>query len=227
MADRYSYLPSIGLFIAITWGIVDVAQTWPRARRWLPAAAAVILLALSVRARAQVDHWKSSTTLWTHALNVTSDNYLAHASLGYVAWSEGKSDEAISHYQQSMSIRADYPDVWNYLGVVLADQKKFTEAAAKFAEAVRLKSNYADARNNLGAMLMRQGNVGGAITQFSEAVRLEPDDRVAHYNLAVALQNQARIPEAIHEFEEDLRVNPGHQDARLKLDALVRQYQHH
>ena len=221
MADRYTYVPMIGLSIIVAWGTSDLLGRWQKC--WLaPPATLLVMLACALSARAQVETWSSSTALWEHALAVTTNNYAAHAFLGNALTRQGRLDEAIQHYTEALRIRPDYPEAHNNLGPALAGQGNLEEAIAHFSEAVRLRPGYADAHSNLGVALAMQGKLDEAIAHFSEAVRLDPDHPNAHYGLALALRNKGRVEEAIHEFHEALRIQPDHVDAQRGLDALRR-----
>jgi tetratricopeptide (TPR) repeat protein len=224
MADRYTYVPMIGISIVAAWGIFDLVARWQKSGDGLMVlrgAGLAVIIACTVSARAQVKTWESSLTLWEHALAVTTDNYAAHTFLGNALSGLGKTDEAITHYEEALRIRPDYPEAHNNLGPALAGKGKIDEAITHFSEAVRLRPGYADAHNNLGVALANRGRVPEAIAHFAEAVKLDPDHAKAHYGLAVVLQNQGRTAEARQEFLEALRINPDYQDAKRGLDALT------
>jgi protein O-mannosyl-transferase len=225
MADRYTYVPLIGLFIIVAWGVPDLLVGWPlRLRRIaLPAAACLVILACAIAARGQLQYWENSTTLWTHALAVTTGNNIAHNNLGVALADQGKIDEAIAQYSEALRNQPDYANAHNNLGVALDDQGKIDEAIAHYSEALRIKPDYANAHINLGVALANQGKIDGAITQFTEALRIEPDSAKAHNDLGVALASAGKIDEAIAHFTEALRIKPDFGDAHNNLElALVR-----
>jgi protein O-mannosyl-transferase len=228
IADRYTYIPLIGLFIIVAWGAPDLLVRWPLRRVVLPkialpAAACLVILACAITARGQLEYWEDSTTLWTHTLAVTTRNNIAHNNLGATLADQGKTDEAIAHYSEALRIKSDYADAHNNLGVALADQGKFDEAIAHYSEALRIKPGYSDAHSNLGIALADQGNLDEAIAQFTEALRINPDSAKAHNNLGVALASQGKLDEAIAQFTEALQVKPDYADARNNLElALAR-----
>jgi Flp pilus assembly protein TadD len=230
MADRYTYIPLIGLFIIVAWGVPDLLARWPL-RLWkfvlptisLPAAAVLVILACAIAARGQLEYWEDSTTLWTHTLAVTTRNNIAHNNLGAVLADEGKIGEAIAHYSEALRIKPDYADAHNNLGVALDDQGKVDEAIAHYTEALLIKPTYADAHSNLGIALANQGKIDEAIAQFTEALRINPDSAKAHNNLGVALASQGKLDEAIAHFTEALRIKPDYTDAHNNLElALAR-----
>jgi protein O-mannosyl-transferase len=220
MADRYTYIPLIGIFIVLAWGVPELVARWPRSRVALLGAAAVALLACTAATRAQVRHWSDSKALWTHALRVTKENYAAHTYMGNALSLEGDLEGAIDQYEEALRIRPDYPEAHNNLGPALARTGRLDEAVASFTEAVRLRPNFADAHSNLGLALASQGKLDEAIAQYQEALRLSPEHASARGNLGFALQAQGRIPEAVREFELVLRLNPNNQSVRDALAAL-------
>jgi tetratricopeptide (TPR) repeat protein len=220
MADRYTYIPLIGVFIVLAWGVPDAISRWPQLRIPAIAVAAGVLVACVAATRVQVRSWESSLTLWRHALDVTSDNYAAHTYYGNALAARGDVDRAIAEYTEAIRIRPDYPEAHNNLGPALASRGKFDEAIAHFAEAIRLKPNYADAHSNLGVALASEGKLDEAIAQYTEALRLDPDHARAHGNLGLALEAQGRTTDAQRELELALRLNPNNADARTALNAL-------
>ena len=193
-ADRYTYIPLIGLFIVVAWGVPDLMVRWPFRRIALPAAAGLVSLACVIAARGQLRYWQDSTTLWTHALAVTTGNTIVHNNLGVVLADQGKLEEAIAHYSEALRIKADSADAHNNLGVALADQGKLEEAIAHYSEALRIQPDYADAHNNLGVALADQGKLDEAIAHFSEALRIKPDYIKARDNLRLTLVSRGNRP---------------------------------
>lgn len=220
MADRYTYIPLIGIFIVLAWGIPDVLSRWPQWRIATAVVASGVLLSCALAARAQVYYWESSMTLWKHALDVTRENYAAHTYYGNALATRGDVSGAIAQYTEAIRIRPDYPEAHNNLGPVLATQGKLDEAMKHFVEAIRLRPGYADAHSNLGVALASQGKFDEAIAQYNEAVRLDPDHARAHSNLGLALQARGRTADAIREFEIAVRMNPNDAAARNGLTAL-------
>jgi Flp pilus assembly protein TadD len=224
MADRYTYVPLIGLFLIAAWGAPELATGWRYGRRALPAAAVCVTLAFAAAARAQVRYWSGDAALWRHALNVTTDNDRAHFYLGSALLAQGKLDEAIQHYSEALRLKPQFVEAWNNLGLALMMQGKLDEAVPCFAEALRLKPDNATAHKNLGALRLRQGRLDEAARHLAEAVRLRPNDAEAHYDLGVALMSQEKFDEAVQQFTAALRIRPDLVEAanNLKL-ALAKQ----
>ena len=221
MADRYTYLPLIGIFIIIAWGAPELVSRWAALpRQALVVAAVAGILVCTVVAKAQVRHWESSSALWTHALAVTTDNYAAHTYMGNALANQGDLRGAIAHYNEAIRILPDYPEAHNNLGPALARTGRLDEAVAQFTEAIRLRPNYVDAQSNLGLALASQGKLQEAIPHYKEALRLDPDHAGAHGNLGFAYRALGRTADAIQEFETSLRLNPNNPDVRAALAEL-------
>ena len=223
MADRYSYLPLIGLFIVVAWGLRDITEGHSK-RRVTAAVAMSALLVLCIAAtRRQVRHWENSQALWTHAIAVTTDNYAAHTYLGNALATAGDVDGAIAQYVEALRIRPDFPEAHNNIGPALASQGKTDAAISHFIAAIRLRPNYADAHNNLGVTLASQGKLDEAIAHYREAARIDPDHPHVHGNLGLALKAQGQMAEARRELSLALQMNPNKQDVRAALNELQRQ----
>ena len=221
MADRYSYVPLVGLFVIVAWGSHDVAVRFPAARAPMRAAAAMLVVACTWLALQQVRSWRSSEVLWRRAMAVTPDNYFAQANLAYVLWKDGRSAEAIPLFRESVRIRPDFAEVRNNLGVALAGQGALGEALAEFRAAVRLDSSYATARENLAATEARLRGTDSALAPAASRVREHPGDMVARNEYGAALAAQGRLEEAAEQFREALRLAPGQPDLHFNLGAVL------
>ena len=222
-ADRYSYVPLVGLFVVIAWAIPEALARWSRARLVLPAAAVIVVAAYAVVARAHVGTWRDSRTLWQHALSVTTDNYFAHGALGAVLVNDGHVDDGIAHLNASMRLRQGLAAVENDLGQALARQGRLTEAAAHFAEAVRIDPRFAEAVYNHGLTLARLDRLDEAAARFADAIRLRPDLAAAHVSLGAVFARQGRPSEAIGALLEGLRLNPNQPEVHCNLAVLFQQ----
>ena len=219
-ADRYTYVPLMGVFLALTWGVAELVSRWRGpALACAGAAVALMILLCLVRARQQVGYWKESETLFRHALAVTQYNWLAHISLGEALDAKGQTDEAIRHYEEALRLKPDHPSAHINLGAALDDKGQTDEAIRQYQEALRLKPDQAQAHNNLGIALGRKGQTDEAIRQFQEAIRLKPDHADAHYNLGVALGNKGQTDQALRQFQETVRLRLDHAQDRNNLGA--------
>jgi protein O-mannosyl-transferase len=221
MADRYTYVPLIGLFIVLAWGIPDLIPRWRFREFMLPAAAGILVLGCAITARAQAEYWKDTMTLWAHALEVTSDNDIAHNLLGDALAKHGRAQEAVAHYSEALRIKPDNAEAHNGLGLALANQGRWSEALTNYSEAVRLKPAFVDAHSNMGIALASQGRIEEAIGQYSEALRINPEFATGHNDLGVALANQGKTSEAVFQFSEVLRLRPDDPDAENNLGILL------
>jgi Flp pilus assembly protein TadD len=222
MADRYTYVPLVGLFIAVTWGIADLADSWRYRRIVLGVSAAAVLLVLMVCTWRQVGYWRNSITLFEHTLAVTSNNALAHNNLGFVLAKRGELDKAIEHHREALRLNPGDASVHINLGMELELKHEYAEAIKHYEEALRINPDQAVAHNNLGtAILNMYGELEEAAEQFREALRLRRDYDSARLNLATVLVAQGKIDEAIWHYEEVLRLNPNDNRARLGLKAAL------
>jgi len=221
MANRWTYLPSIGVLILAVWGAGELTRRWRyQALALSVAGGAAILLCLAVT-RHQIGYWKDSETILRYALAVTDNNYLAHRNLGVVFYQKGQVDEAISQFQEALRLRPDFFEAHDHLGIAFDKKGQIDEAVREFREAIRLKPDYADAHYNLGVAFYQQGRTGEAIHQFQETIHLERDHAEAHNNLGTALGQKGQTDEAIRQFQEALRLKPDYADARKNLDVVL------
>jgi len=223
IADRYTYVPLIGLFIMIAWGAFDLVKGWRHRQVGLTLSAGLLLFGFTTCTWLQVHHWKNSTTLFQHALRLNSQNYLAHNNLGAALLKQGKIEEGVLHYTRALEINPNYWLAHSNLGGYLVGQGDVEQAMRHCSEAVRLKPDSPEAHNNLGLALVLQGRIEEAITHYSEALRLKPDSPEAHNNLGLALVLQGRIEEAITHYSEALRLKPEHADAHRNLGLALAQ----
>ena len=220
MADRYTYLPHVGLFLAAVWGSADLLQG---VRRRVPASAVAVALlcgVLLVLTRMQLGYWKDAATLFDHASEVTERNYLAENNIGVALEERGRLAEAESHYLAAIAYQPYYAEAHNNLGIVAARQGRLDEAMGHFRDALRLRPEVPDPHNNLGLALAQAGKVGDAIPCFREAVRLAPEHVKARVNLAAALSLAGDPAGAAANLREALRVDPGNEEARRLLRGI-------
>lgn len=224
MADRYTYLPLIGLFIMIAWGVPEQLAMGRYRRVILSVSAGIVLMMLMMITRLQIKHWQNDLTLFDHSLAVTSDNYFVHNSLGIVLSRQGKTEEAIAHYNEALRITPYNANIHNNLGVALSRQGKIGEAMAHYGEALRIQPGYVEAHNNLGVALAGKGKIEEAMAHYVEALRIDPRHSNVHYNMGIALGEQGKIEEAIAHFTEAIRIKPDDMLAHHNLGiALARQ----
>ncbi|MSU59275.1 MAG: tetratricopeptide repeat protein [Pedosphaera sp.] len=208
MADRYTYLPLIGIFVLIAWEAAALAGRFPMMKPLLAALAAAVIAACSVVTWKQVAHWRNSEKLFRHALAVTEKNYLAHNNLGYHLFTQGKVAEAIAEYEAALEINPTYTDAHSNLGRALAAQERHAEAATHFEAVLQLLPDDVIAHNNLGNVLALLGRHEEAITHFRAALTAKPDHAAAQNNWALSAEELGRPAEAVEHYRDALRINP-------------------
>jgi tetratricopeptide (TPR) repeat protein len=221
MADRWTYVPSLGVLILAVWGACEVGRRWRYQVLGLSVFGGAAVLICLTLTRHQIGYWKDSETLLRHAIAVTENNDLAHKNLGTALYQKGQVDEAVQHFQEFVRLTPKDADAHYNLGVALDKQGRVNEAIAQFQEALLLKPRYADVHYNLGVAFYQLGRTNEAVREFQETIRLNPDHAQAHNNLGTALGMQGRTDEAIHHFREALRLWPDYADARKNLDIVL------
>ena len=222
MADRYTYLPQIGLYVALAWGVAYVSRSWLHRRLACGIAAAAVVACLMGCAWRQASYWSNSETLWRRALDCTSRNYVAHSHLGAALDRAGQTEEAIGQFQKALDIEPDDSETLNNLGVALARRGRLDEAIVHLEKVVESQPRLKEARNNLGNAFVQKGRVDEAITQYEAALEIEPDDAMLHYNLGNALARRGRFDEAAGHFRDALRMNPGSVPCHTQLGKVLR-----
>ncbi len=198
MADRYTYIPLIGIFTAVVWGLGDLLRT-PLGSRLRPVIAALSLALLGVLAgavREQVGCWRDSETLFARALSVTQDNYVAHLNLAVALEELGKTEPARQHYEQALRLRPDWPEALYNYAAYLAKNGEASRAIGLYTRAVRSRPGYVDAHYNLGVLYDSLGRTRDAVREYEAVVRLAPGHAQAHNNLAVAYYSLGRYAKA-------------------------------
>jgi protein O-mannosyl-transferase len=224
MADRYTYLPAIGLFIVLAWGAAELAATWPRRRLALASAAAASLTACALTAQAQLLYWQNSESLFRHALIVTKDNYVAWSGLGYYLAEQGQPRQAEACYRAAVEINPSFAEAWNGLGYTLAAMRRHDEAITSFETAIRLVPDHLKARDNLATTLAACGRLDEAKAQCRAASQLDAHAAEPHSNLGALLAREGKWVEAVAEFRLALERDPLLDEARCGLaGALAKQ----
>jgi tetratricopeptide (TPR) repeat protein len=213
LADRYTYVPFIGLFLMVVWGANDLLGAWGVRRAVAGVLAGAMLLPLMVATYQQVRVWHDRQTLWEHALAVTEDNYLAHNHVGIMLTEKGQLDAALAHFQESVGIHPRSALAHNNLALVLGQQGHQEEALEHFREAVRLNPRDAMAHYNLGSALLGQGKPTEAVAQLEAAVEVDPAFGDAHNNLGAVLNRLGRNDEARLHFATAVQLNPQNAEA--------------
>jgi tetratricopeptide (TPR) repeat protein len=216
-ADRYTYLPQIGLYLALTWLIADLFSSFRYYGAVLAAVSVIVLGALSACAWKQTSSWRNSESLWTHALAVTTENETAHTNFGMFLLKQGQIDDAISHFQTALQILSQSNEAhYNLsraiihcdLASALSRKGSMDEAEMHLEKAVELQPDYADAHYNLGSVLLQKGEIDQAVAQWRTTLSLNPNDAGAHIALGNALLQKRELREAIGHYQAALEIEP-------------------
>jgi len=219
MADRYTYIPYIGLSLMVSWGIADLAEAWPRGRAALAWVAALALGCCLAMTRSQVKYWRDSTALYERALKVTSGNYMAHDNLGNVLMDEGKLDEAVKQFQEVIRLTPTIGKPYNDLGKAYALQEKMDDAMVMFSNAVALNPGLAQARWNLGNACLLKGKVAEGLAEMKRAGQLSPEDIEAHRRFADTWIKMGKAAEALPYCAVVVRAQPEDAHAHYVLGS--------
>jgi protein O-mannosyl-transferase len=221
MADRYTYIPLIGLFIMAGWLIPELASGWRHRQEILVITAVVIISASAAATWRQLGYWKDSITLFRHTLEVTTGNYLILNNYGIALADRGDLDGAISAYREALRVWPNSSNAHINLGATLARQGKFDEAIGQYTEALRLQPDYALAYANLGKALAGLGRTGEAIGQYEHALKLDPSLADVDLNLAILLMKEGDRDSAIRHYETALRLDPYSPKVPINMGAAL------
>jgi tetratricopeptide (TPR) repeat protein len=220
-ADRYTYLPLVGIFVIVAWGVPELIARSRPMRALAPAAAGLVVLVFAVAAWLQVETWRNSFTLWTHAIEVTSDNDRAYNGLGAELGNRGKIDEAIGKFQEAIRINPSFADAHVNLAVAFGVQGKLNEAIPHYAEALRLQPGHREARNSYAAALEGVGRLDEAAEQYRISLRMDPNQGDVHAGLGLVLAQQGKLAEAEASERTAIRLSPNSAKAHYGLGAVL------
>lgn len=221
MADRYSYIPSIGLFVMVVWGAGDLIGKRQLLYR-APAPGVVVWLAiLGSLAYIQVGFWRDSITLFRHTLLVAPENLVAHYNLAHALGKQGNLNEAIVHFGEALKIKPDFFDALINMGVTLNDQRKFADAATYLTRAVELQPQSSKAHVQLAIALAQNGKSDEALGHFYQALEFSPNDPDVRTNLGLMLARLGKLPEAREQLTVALRLNPNSPEAHNNLGLVL------
>lgn len=218
-ADRYTYLPLIGIFLLVSWGAADIAKRWG-ATRQIALLGGSLVAACVVLSWMQLGCWRDRMSLWGHAVDVDEDDSLAHTNLGAGLEKQEKFSEAMKHYAAAIRIDGDVRAHYK-LGALLAKQGKYAAAIPHFQAALHAGFDDVQVHNALGAALMRVGAVAEAADHFRAALRLDGRYYTAHYNLGLALESEGKVDEAAVHYEQALQIKPDYTTAARALSGLA------
>ena len=221
MADRYHYIPSIGLFVAVVFGLADLASARHVGRAGIATVSAIVLLLLGSLAAIQVRYWRASMPLFERTLSVTSNNMLIQNQLGSVLNRQGKPADAILHFDEALRIKPNYFHALANMARVLQQQGKTAEAIEFYRRALRVRPDSVKAHMQLALVLVKAEKGDEALEQFHEAMKLAPNDPDVRTNFGVMLARQGKLTEAIVQLTEALRLEPDSADSQNNLGLVV------
>ena len=221
MADRYFYIPSIGLFIALVFGLADIAKSWRFASSLSGGIAAGVLLILATLTNAQIQRWRDSFTLFEHTLAVTPPNLRIEHNLGLAIGGSGRYDEAAAHFEKTLQIDPNFYDGLLGMGVTRVNQNRLPEAIDYFQAAIRLQPDAPKAHVQLALALWKQNRDQAALGEMRRASQFAPEDADVRADFGLALALVGRIPEAIEQLHEALRLNPNSAEAHNNLGLAL------
>ena len=221
MADRFAYVPLIGIIIMVAWGCNRIVESAGRERILLPLGGALLLSVMMVISGSQLRYWQNSVTLFSHAVTVSPKNAVVRNYLGFSLARERKYLEATDQLTEALRLKSDDPEAHINLGLVLDEQGRFQEAIAHFSEALRIDPRCAKAHARWAMVLTRKGLFREAEKHYSEALKINPEDAEAHNNLGINLYTEGRFQEAMRHYSEALRIRPEYADAKRNLASLL------
>ena len=225
LADRYAYLPAIGLYVACVWLAAEAASRL--AHRWSPAPAAgcalalALLCALGVRAHAQAQLWRGSLPLFRHTLAVAGESPTSHLVMGVALDRQGRSEAAMEQYQRALALKPSYAEAHYNLGVVLYGERRLDEARHALENAAALQPENGDAQNNLALVYLAMGRIDAAVAAFERALASGARPTTALVNLGNALGAAGRADEAMDSYRRALALDPDLAAAHFNLARLL------
>ena len=217
MSDHFCYVPSIGVFIAIVFGLSDIAIAWRLGRVPIAAACAIVLLIMCSLSVIQVRRWRDSITLFQWTLSVTSNNPLVENQFGVVLNRQGKHTEAIAHFAEALRVKPDYFQALANMGWALGLQGKTGEAIEFLKRAVSVRPDSATTHVQLALALVKQKQEDEALQHFYKAAELAPNDADVRINLGLMLTRRKQFSEAATQLNEAVRLNPNSAEAHNNL----------
>jgi protein O-mannosyl-transferase len=222
MADRYTYIPLIGLFIIVSWGVFDFLKKWHYHMIVFILSAISAICVLAVCTFLQVGYWQNGITLFEHAIKVTNKNCVAHNNLGVLLSKEEKFDGAVFHYDEVLKIKPNDNRALYNKGCALRDKKDLDKAAFFFKESLKIKPDNAEAYNELAYILFVQGKPDEAILHYRNALKIKPDSTDVYNNLANVLSFQGELDKAVSLYKEALRLDPENIDTHYNIGLFYK-----
>ena len=217
MADRYTYIPSVGLFVLTMWSVYELTRRWQHHAAMLVTAGVAAIILCCISTRQQLEYWRNGETLFQRAIAVTGPNTVACRILGCTLQKDGHFDEAIVQFKRALELRPDDADLHCNLGSALADLKRYDDAIGQYLVAIKIDSNCASAYVNLGFALNKKGRFDEAIVHLQKALSLERENPVTYRNLGDSLDKLGRFDDAISQYQQALKLDPSLADSHCEL----------
>ena len=221
MADRYTYIPLIGLFIVVVWGVPDILKKWPYRKIFLCVSAVIILSALTIRAFFQTSHWKNSIALFENAVKINENNQHALNNLVTALIDKGHYDEAFLHLNRALKMDPQKAYLRMNLANVLFLKSKPDEAISIYREILQTDTKNADVNYNLAYVMSTQGRLDKAVLLYKETLKIDPEYAKAHYNLGDIYLDQGKITEAFMHYAETIKIKPDYVQAYNKIGLIM------
>jgi tetratricopeptide (TPR) repeat protein len=209
MADRYTYIPLIGLFVIVAWGVPDLLKKWRYRKEILLALSALGILGLSIKTWTQVGYWRDSITLWNHTLKVTDNNSTAHNNRGLAYKDLGNYMQAIEDFSRAIEIKRGYAEAYNNRGNAYKGLGNYRQAIDDYDKAIEIKPDYAETYNNRGNAYCRLGNYRQSIEDFNRAIHIKPEFAEAYLNRGNAYNGLGNYKQAIDDYDRAIYVKTG------------------
>ncbi len=210
MADRYTYVPSLGIAFMLAWGIPSIIRGESLKKYVLPPVAFILLSLLILLTWQQCHYWKNSVTVFTHSLSVTKNNALANNQLGLAFYEQGRDSQALYHFDKTISLQPDQDSPYNNRGAIYLKYGRTEQALHDFNKTLAVNPHYVKAYNNRANLYIQKGQHQLAMEDFNEAIRLKPDYVLAYFNRGLLLARLGDYRKAIHDFDSVTMLNPNH-----------------
>jgi tetratricopeptide (TPR) repeat protein len=221
MADRYTYIPSVGIFIIMSWTLFYLLERHSINKENMVPIALSIISVYSVVSWQQVGHWKDSKTLFEHAISVTKNNFIAHNNLGHHLLENNDLESATLHFERAIQINPNFETAHLNLGISLSRKGRFDNAIEHYKTAIEINPEYSTAYSNLGNAYFRKNELKRAIPCYLQALKLEPDFSDAYSNLGAVMVRLGDNEKAFELFRNALKLDPENKNARQNLQTLI------
>ncbi|MBA4366419.1 MAG: hypothetical protein C0403_02140 [Desulfobacterium sp.] len=221
IADRWTYVPMIGIFIMITWGISEILKGSSKKKNTLIVLSNLFLIIMAITTWNQIRYWREDIKLFSHAVDVTENNVVAQSNLSYALQKQHRYAEAIPHFLQALRLKPNSEIFHNNLGNAYTKINNHKEAIKHFKEALRINPVAADPHNNLGNALQRLGKFEDAFFHYSKAIEIKPENESTYYNVGLLFEKQNRMSEAIEYYQEAVQKKPDYANAHLALGNVL------